>query len=97
MFKTQKLELKGFKGGVFYLKELSISQTKEVSKCDGDDLDTLLVALKHSLIDEDGKKVVTPEYTAENLCDDLPQSYLNKIADAYVKLNTFDEIETAKK
>lgn len=97
MFKTVSVKLDGFKGEKFYLKELSIRQANEVMACQGGDIDILLTALKYSLIDEDSNRVITPEYSVEQLADDLPQSYLNLLAEAYAELNKVDDLGIAKK
>ncbi len=97
MFKKIPVELKGFRNESFFLKELSIAKLKKVMAVNGDDLDTLLEALKYSLEDDKGNKVVSESYSIEQLTDDLPQSYLNDLAEAYAELSAVDEIDVAKK
>jgi hypothetical protein len=97
MFKKVPILLKGYKSEKFALKELSIAKAKKVMAKEGDDLDVLLAALEHSLIYEDGERVITDKYTLEDFEDDIPQSYLLDLADAYKKLNDIDEIDIAKK
>lgn len=97
MFKKIKVELTGFKSEIYYLRELSIRQLGEVMKADGDDIKLLLTAVKYSLVDGDNVRVCNDKYTIDDLADELPQSYLTILADAWAALNDDSELDHAKK
>jgi len=95
LFKKIAVKIEGFKYPTVYIKELSVKQVREMSKQNFDnDIDSFLFGLSHCLINEQGDKVINADYTSEQLAEELPQSYMNKLADAFSKINSDDE-ETA--
>lgn len=93
-FKKVKVELAGFKYPVCYLREMSIRQLNELYKGqteDKSDLDLLLDSLKYTLVNEAGDKVITADYTVDDFADDVPQSSIFALSEAFTKLNGTDE------
>lgn len=97
MFNQVNITLPGYGKGEYILRELSVRQLREVMKVEGDDLDVLLASLKYALRDKNGKCIVTDSYSIDDLADDLPQSYLNILAEKYAELADIDELSLAKK
>ena len=99
-FKREKVELPGFKYPVVYVKELSILQLARMQGAKVDNqFDLFLKGIATSLVNEAGDKVITQEYTIDDFASEIPQSYVNALADAFAKLNGTDDdkaLETAK-
>jgi len=101
-FKKVKVELPGFKYPVVYLREMSIRQLNELyknQKEDQSDLDLLLNSLTYTLVNEAGDKIITPDYSIEKFADEIPQSCIFTLSEAFSELNGTSEdkaIELAK-
>lgn len=101
-FRKVKVELTGFKYPVVYLREMSIRQLNELYKGqseDKSDLDMLLDSLKYTMVNEAGDNVITEKYTIDDFADEIPQSCIFALSDAFSELNGTDEeqrIEIAK-
>lgn len=98
-FKKIKVELPGFKYPVVFVRELSIRQLNEVYKnqASGTELDLLLNSFKHTLVNEAGDKIINNDYTIDQFADEVPQSYLVKLSDAFAQLNGEDEAATMER
>ena len=100
MFKQIAVELPGFKYSKVFVKELSVLQLNKVYKQMGEDdtdIDLLLTTLKFSLVDEAGKCIISDDYTLDQFADEIPQSQIVTLSEAYAKLNADSDLDIAKK
>lgn len=99
-FNKIAVELPGFKYPVVYVKELSVRQIREIQSMKfNDDIEMFLKSLSYCLVNEQGDKVITADYTVDHFSDDLPQRFITKLSTAFASLNSDDEdtaVEIAK-
>lgn len=92
VFKKTEVALPGFKYPKVFVKELSVKQLREIQKKKfEDDIEMFLTSLSYCLVNEQGDRVITPEYTIDQFSEELPQSYINTLSEAFAKLNGADD------
>ncbi len=92
VFKKIEVEIPGFKYPKVFVKELSVMQLRQIqNKKFDDDIEMFLASLALCLVNEQGDKVITEDYTIDMFAEELPQSYVNTLSEAFAKLNGADE------